>query len=150
MCGAPGSGKTYWAKKALELKSGEVPIKYFSRDEVRFEMVPEDEEYFSKEDAVFKEWIRRIQEALDSDEDCYVIADAFLDFPLVLNPMLSETEEVYVNFTLDSYYFEDGVRVQFIVPEFQMFQSLPVKVKQLHRIKQHPVVPEVHLRSDVL
>lgn len=76
MCGAPGSGKTYWAKKVLGLQGGEVPIKYFSRDEVRFEMVPEDEEYFSKEDAVFKEWIRRIQEALDSDEDCYIIADA--------------------------------------------------------------------------
>ena len=64
--------------------------------------------------------------------------------------MLSETEEVYVNFTLDSYYFEDGVRVQFIVPEFQMFQPLPVKVKQLHCVMQHPVVPEFHLRSDVL
>ena len=76
MCGAPGSGKTYWAKKAMGLQGNEIPIKYFSRDEVRFEMVPEDEEYFSKEDAVFKEWIRRIQEALDSDEDCYVIADA--------------------------------------------------------------------------
>ena len=54
MCGAPGSGKTYWAKKAMGLQGGEIPIKYFSRDEVRFEMVPEDEEYFSKEDAVFK------------------------------------------------------------------------------------------------
>ena len=73
MCGPSGAGKSYWAKNFINNNSNTV---WVSRDAVRFSMVSEDEEYFSKEDAVFKEWIRQIQEALDSDAEGYVIADA--------------------------------------------------------------------------
>lgn len=74
MCGPSGAGKSTWAKKIAEEQAK--PVHYVSRDEVRFSMVSEKEEYFSKENEVFKEWIRRIQNFLDIDEDCYVIADA--------------------------------------------------------------------------
>lgn len=70
MMGTPGSGKSTW------IKSHMAPLKemWISRDEVRFSMVAEDEEYFSKEKAVFREYVKRINEALDNDFD--VFADA--------------------------------------------------------------------------
>ena len=43
MMGIPGSGKTTWTSKYLRKLD-----KYVSRDEVRFSMVAENEEYFSK------------------------------------------------------------------------------------------------------
>lgn len=73
MCGPSGAGKSYWVKKFVEKRPNAV---WVSRDVVRFSMVSEDEEYFSKENEVFKEWIRQIQEALDTDVEGWVIADA--------------------------------------------------------------------------
>ena len=72
MCGLPGSGKSTYAKEKLSYDSV-----YCSRDEVRFRMVKENEDYFSKEKQVFKEWIKEIQNALDDETGPnYVIADA--------------------------------------------------------------------------
>lgn len=68
MVGVPGSGKSTW------VKAHKGNATYVSRDEVRFSMVAEDEEYFSKENAVFAEYCRRINEALSKGED--VFADA--------------------------------------------------------------------------
>ena len=78
MCGPSGAGKTTWAKKIIETfaKENKGKIYHISRDEVRFSMLEDDDEYFGKEDQVFTEWIRQIQTHLDSDEDCYIIADA--------------------------------------------------------------------------
>lgn len=60
MCGIPGSGKSTWAAKQEDAL-------IISRDAIRFEMVPEDAEYFSKEDEVFATYLKRLQEALDDD-----------------------------------------------------------------------------------
>ena len=73
LCGIPGSGKTTWAKNRIEKYDGI----HISRDEVRFSMVKTDEEYFSKEDEVFVEFIRRIQYAIfdkDGPKDIYIVA----------------------------------------------------------------------------
>lgn len=70
MMGTPGSGKSTWITNHIN-SSKEV---WISRDEVRFSMVAKDEEYFSKEKAVFREYIRKINEALDNGLD--VFADA--------------------------------------------------------------------------
>lgn len=67
-CGIPGSGKSYYAKKA------QPKVHYISRDEIRFNMVEEDEEYFSKEKAVFKLFSASIAKVLEKGQD--VIADA--------------------------------------------------------------------------
>jgi predicted kinase len=64
-CGCPGCGKTTWIKSYIEDHPEEQCI-HISRDEIRFGMVSEDEEYFSKEDEVFDEFIRQIQEAIDN------------------------------------------------------------------------------------
>lgn len=72
MCGVAGSGKTWFAKNKLMKGYG---WDYISRDEVRFSMIKDDEEYFSHENAVFKTFVEKIAIALDWGHD-NVIADA--------------------------------------------------------------------------
>ena len=67
-CGIPASGKSYYAKKAQH------KVHYISRDEIRFNMVEENEEYFSKEKAVLKLFSTSIAKVLENGQD--VIADA--------------------------------------------------------------------------
>lgn len=69
LMGCPGSGKSTWITKHLDEHTV-----WVSRDDVRFSMVSEDEEYFSKEKAVFKEFIRRINNAIENGYN--VFADA--------------------------------------------------------------------------
>ena len=68
MIGCPGSGKSTYAKTHFTNAT------YVSRDEIRFKLVPEDEEYFSKEDEVFTTFINMIDKELKLGND--VIADA--------------------------------------------------------------------------
>lgn len=75
MCGVPGSGKTTWARNILN-DAGELPIYYVSRDEIRFSLLENEDEYFAKENEVFSEWIHTLQSYLNKNEDCYIIADA--------------------------------------------------------------------------
>lgn len=72
MVGIPGSGKSTWIKSQLEKTGGA----WISRDEVRFSMVKENEEYFSKENDVFAQWIKNINIAIkdESIENIYVDA----------------------------------------------------------------------------
>ena len=72
MVGIPGSGKSTWIAnhKASFFKS----YKIVSRDEIRFSLVTEDEEYFSKEQEVFSTFVNYIKEGLREGFDVY--ADA--------------------------------------------------------------------------
>lgn len=72
MCGAPASGKSWFAKNKLMKDYG---WDYISRDEVRFSMIKDGEEYFSHETAVFNKFVEKIAIALDWGHD-NVIADA--------------------------------------------------------------------------
>ena len=72
MVGIPGSGKTWFAKNKL-MKGSD--WEYISRDEVRFSMIKDDEEYFSHETAVFNAFIGKITFALLYGND-NIIADA--------------------------------------------------------------------------
>ena len=71
MVGAPGSGKSTYAREFRE-EHNPSPI-IVSRDAIRFSMVNDGSPYFSKEKAVFKEFVREINEGLDEGD---VIADA--------------------------------------------------------------------------
>ena len=71
MVGAPGSGKSTYANNFINTYGK--PIKVVSRDAIRFSMVKDGSPYFSKEKAVFKEFVREINEGLDEGD---VIADA--------------------------------------------------------------------------
>lgn len=72
MCGAPASGKSWFAKNKLMKNSN---WDYISRDEVRFSMIKDDEEYFSHETAVFNAFVEKITFALEYGND-NIIADA--------------------------------------------------------------------------
>lgn len=67
----PGSGKSTWAQQQIKLNSHST---WISRDIVRFSMIKEDEEYFSKENEVFNEFIRHINEAIILYDNIYIDA----------------------------------------------------------------------------
>ena len=72
MCGIPASGKTYYAKNILLSDK----VHYVSRDEIRFSLLNDNEDYFSKEKEVYSLFIDEISKYL-VDPNCeYVIADA--------------------------------------------------------------------------
>ena len=72
MCGPAGCGKSTWAKAHCKNKDKSIII---SRDEIRFLLVKEDEEYFSKETEVFNSFINKIQSAIALQyEEIYVDA----------------------------------------------------------------------------
>lgn len=70
LMGAPGSGKSTYIKNRFS----QLPAVVISRDTIRFSLVKEDEEYFSKEKEVYAEFINRIKEALKFNSE--VFADA--------------------------------------------------------------------------
>ncbi len=68
LCGAPGSGKSTFAANLVP------NIHWVSRDATRFELVKEEEEYFSHEKEVFNRFVERIVISLQTGAD--TIADA--------------------------------------------------------------------------
>lgn len=69
MCGAPGSGKSYF----IEHNAPDHAV-VVSRDKVRFSIISDEDEYFGKEKKVFSEYIKQIQKGLDDGKVVY--ADA--------------------------------------------------------------------------
>lgn len=69
MVGIPCTGKSTIAKQ-MEKEN----VIYVSRDEIRNGILKEGEEHFSRENQVYKEFVRQLQSALDSGKS--VIADA--------------------------------------------------------------------------
>lgn len=73
LCGPSGCGKSTWAHNFMKEHSEE-DIRYVSRDEIRFSIVKDNEEYFSHETEVFRKFVGTIGETLIDGFD--VIADA--------------------------------------------------------------------------
>ena len=65
--GAPGCGKSTYIQN--HLKENEIVI---SRDKIRFSMLKDTDEYFSKEKEVYNEFIKQIDAAIAADVDFYV------------------------------------------------------------------------------
>ena len=72
ICGIPGSGKSTIAKELL--KKNEDNAIHISRDEVRYSIIKDDEQYFSHENDVYKEFCNRITLGLQNNKN--VLADA--------------------------------------------------------------------------
>ena len=70
MVGCPGSGKSYYLDKNVDKDNALI----VSRDEIRFSLLSDNDDYFAKERKVFKKFRNKIQEGLDSGRDVY--ADA--------------------------------------------------------------------------
>lgn len=76
LSGVPGAGKSTWVRNHIK-ESGEDKNIVISRDELRFAMLNEDEDYFARETEVFNMFCSKIQEALyDEDGPDNVFADA--------------------------------------------------------------------------
>ena len=71
LSGPPGCGKSTWVRNHM-LPSDE----WISRDNVRFSIVREDEEYFSHEDDVFDTFINYINQTLEDPKVENVYIDA--------------------------------------------------------------------------
>lgn len=72
MIGVPGSGKSTYVKNIL--KDGDI---YISRDEIRYSLLTEEDDYFAKENEVIKTFIDNIDKSLVNEEYCGdVYADA--------------------------------------------------------------------------
>ena len=66
MVGVPGSGKSTFIKNHIEgIKTSYAVI---SRDEIRFNLVPEDKPYFSEESAVFTRFVLGIKKSLREND----------------------------------------------------------------------------------
>lgn len=70
--GVPGSGKSTWVKNKL-MRDGGI---WISRDEIRFSLLKDDEDYFAHEDQVIKLFYKYINAALKNDTIGDVFADA--------------------------------------------------------------------------
>ena len=94
MMGCPGSGKSTYLKERFSQ-----PPVVVSRDAIRFSMVKEDEEYFSKEKEVFTEYIEQIRTAIKFNAE--VFADAThlneISRAKVLRALGSDLRNVEVN-----------------------------------------------------
>ena len=73
MVGCPGSGKTYMATHCMMKGSG---WRHISRDQIRYEFLADDEDYFAHENEVFEIFVYKIKSALLEEGIFNVIADA--------------------------------------------------------------------------
>ena len=72
MMGVPGSGKSTYVKSML--KYGDI---YVSRDEIRYSLLIDEDDYFAKENEVIRIFIENIDKSLVMEEYCGdVYADA--------------------------------------------------------------------------
>lgn len=67
MVGCPGVGKSYYIQQHKQPET-----RVISRDVIRFSMLKDGDEYFSKEKEVYKEFIKQINEAIEKNEVFYV------------------------------------------------------------------------------
>lgn len=75
MCGPSGCGKTTWARNFIHENDPLYNnIRDVSRDEIRFSILKDEEDYFSHEKEVFKKFVGTIRQTLIDGFD--VIADA--------------------------------------------------------------------------
>lgn len=73
LCGPSACGKSTW-RDAFIAEHSDKDIRYVSRDEIRFSMLKEGEDYFAHEKEVFKKFVSTLAQTLADGFD--VIADA--------------------------------------------------------------------------
>ena len=72
-CGVPGSGKSTEAHRmAGSLAARNLTVEHISRDELRFSMISDESEYFSKEKEVFSKFVEKMNNSLNKN-DCTII-----------------------------------------------------------------------------
>ena len=142
MMGVPGSGKSTYAKNIL--KDGDI---YISRDEIRYSLLTEEDDYFAKENEVIKTFIDNIDKSLVNEEYCGdVYADATHLSPKsraqVLNQLKNKDKvsAIYLDIPLDLILERNAQRKgRALVPENvvrRMYNSiiLPTKAEGIEKL----------------
>lgn len=74
VAGAPGSGKSTWIKQQIRKSNKECV--HISRDEIRFSLLKENDDYFAREKEVFKNFVNKIQHEIDTGDLKTIYVDA--------------------------------------------------------------------------
>ena len=72
LCGCPGSGKSTWVRKRIAEKGGV----HCSRDEIRFSLLKDDEDYFAHENEVLRLWKEQAANAILDPDIEHIYIDA--------------------------------------------------------------------------
>ena len=93
LCGIPGSGKSTW----LQQFDGMNSVSVVSRDQIRFSMLSDTDEYFSKENEVFDKFIDTINDRIVNGDESIIYVDATHLNPKARHKVLSrlDTENCY-------------------------------------------------------
>ena len=85
MCGVSGSGKSTYIQKYLTPNCA-----WCSRDLVRFSLLEDNDNYFSKENEVFNKWINNINSEISNDKIDIIYVDATHLTPKARNKVLDK------------------------------------------------------------
>ena len=115
LCGVPGCGKTTWVREKMKENINPIEPKwgYVSRDEVRFSIIKEEDDYFAKEKQVFNEYVNRICNSLKDTYVVNTIADATHLNEISRNKLLNAIHRAMPNLDFDvvMVYFDVPVEV---------------------------------------
>ena len=119
MCGIAGSGKSTFVKKHMD---PDLDI-YVSRDEIRFSLLQESDDYFAVEDEVWIQYVAAINAGLRKGRTVWADAThlnkkARLKLLHALHPTPAEIEIIYVKVPLETALDQNELREGFAkVPE---------------------------------
>lgn len=102
LCGPSGCGKSTWAYKYM-YENIDKNIRYVSRDEIRYSMLKDGEDYFSHEKEVFKKFVSTIRQTLIDGFDCIADATHLNEFSRrkltqAIDMLYTDYQIIYVNF----------------------------------------------------
>lgn len=105
LCGPSGCGKTTWATNFMK-EHDDDDIRYVSRDEIRFQLVKPDEDYFSHEKEVFRRFANTIRHTLVDGFDCIADATHLNEFSRrkltqAIDMYFKDYEIIYVSFNIN-------------------------------------------------
>ena len=63
MCGIPGSGKSFWIQN--QISNNQTQCCVISRDKIRFSLLKDGEDYFKRENAVFAQFVKEINNSIE-------------------------------------------------------------------------------------